>query len=365
MVEKIKKLLEYGCLCAAVLFIYGCETGQRIQSEFEPPVYPPPPEEPRFIYEQTLKNSVQLTTDAKRSAMRHMLTGEVASGNSFSKPFDVAVCQGRVYVSDSVQRIVHAFDYPQKRYYEIGEKEPGLLIKPLGLATDDNCNLYVADGSQNRIVIYNQDGGFLSAIGGSKWFTRLSHIAVDGEGEKLFAVDTGNVESEGHRIRVFKVDGGGHLYDIGERGAEEGQLNLPRDLSIGTNGNLYIVDGGNFRIQEFTRAGEFVSTFGVAGSRFGQFSRPKGIAVDPTGNIYVSDASFGNFQIFNPEGRLLLYVGSRSNRDGPGMYLLPAGIDVDEDGRIYFVGQFFRKLDIFRPATLEKEMGFLGAFYVN
>jgi len=68
--------------------------------------------------------------------------------------------------------------------------------------------------------------------------------------------------------------------------------------------------------------------------------------------VYVVDTAFGNFQLFTPEGDLLMFIGERSEQDGPARYMLPSGVYVDEDGRIYVVDQWFRKVDIFRPATL-------------
>jgi sugar lactone lactonase YvrE len=89
-------------------------------------------------------------------------------------------------------------------------------------------------------------------------------------------------------------------------------------------------------------------------------TRPKEIAADREGNVYVVDAAFGNFQIFNPEGELLLFVGDRSERDGPAKYMLPSGIAVDEDGRVYMVDQWFRKIDIYRPVALKAGAGYLA-----
>jgi len=334
------------------------------QKPFVPPVFPPPPEQPRFYFEHMLVSTAQVTSTDATTRWRRLLTGESARGLGFAKPFDVTACRGRIYVSDSVRRTVIGFDFPGGRSYAIGEDEPGALVKPLGIASDNDCNIYVADATPKRIAIYDQDGQFLRAVGGAKYFDRLSHVAVDPNGAKIFTVDTGSTggDMQAHKIRVFDASTGTHLYDIGKRGAGDGELNLPRDIEFGPDGLLYVVDSGNFRVQVFEQDGKFVRSFGTVGRRIGQFARPKGIAADPSGNIYVTDASHGNFQIFNPEGQLLLFIGGRSNRSEPAKYTLPAGIDVDEDGRVYMVGQFFRKVEIYRPAELESNQGFLGVW---
>jgi DNA-binding beta-propeller fold protein YncE len=231
------------------------------------------------------------------------------------------------------------------------------------LNVDAQCNLYVADGSRAQVLVFDADGRLQRTIGGADWFNRLSHATPTPDGGRVFAVDTGSLESRNHHVRVFDTDSGEHLYDIGTRGGETGEFNLPRDVEIGPDGKVYVVDGANFRVQVFDQDGNFVRAFGEVGRQSGQFSRPKGIAIDAEGRVYVSDAAFGNFQIFTPEGELLLYVGSRSSRPEPAKYMLPAGIDVDEDGRVYMVDQFFRKVDIYRPANLPQESGFLGAWY--
>jgi sugar lactone lactonase YvrE len=121
---------------------------------------------------------------------------------------------------------------------------------------------------------------------------------------------------------------------------------------------LYVVDGGNFRVQIFQPDGRFVGTFGSIGRQGGQFSRPKEAATDAQGNVYIVDSAFGNFQIFTPEGELLLSVGSRAERDGMAKYMLPSGIALDGDGRVYIADQFFRKVDVYRPAGLAPGAGF-------
>lgn len=321
-------------------------------------VYPPPPDEPRFYYERTLYSTANFVPD-EEAGLRAMLTGEQRRGIGFSKPYAVAVHQGRVFVSDSVDSFVKVLDIPNGKYFTIGEQDPGQIMKPLGLDVDGDGNLYVADNVDKSIKIYNRDGKFLRRIPGDKLFDRLSSVTVDRAGTRVFAVDIGGVNSERHQVRVFDAKTGAHLFDFGKRGTGPGEFNLPRDVAIGKDGKVYVVDGGNFRIQVFDRDGKFLNTFGAVGKQLGTFARPKEITTDREGNVYVIDTAFGNFQIFDPEGQLLMFVGDRAERDGPGRYMLPSGIYVDEDGRVYVVDQWFRKVDVFRPAKLPEGAGHL------
>jgi DNA-binding beta-propeller fold protein YncE len=328
-------------------------------------VFPPPPETPRFVFERTILGSADITVEDSESKWRRILTGEVDASTSFSKPFDVEACQGHLYVSDTVRRSVLVFNVPTGEFKEIGLEEPGVLRKPLGMAVDADCNLYVVDGTLKRVVVYDQDGDFLSAFGGSDKFQRPSHVDVDVDARYAYVVDTGGVNNDQHRIRAFDIASGEHAFDIGHRGTGPGEFNLPKDIAVGPDGRLYVVDSSNFRVQVFEADGTYVQTFGSIGVQPGQFSRPKGVDTDPDGNIYVTDAAFGNFQIFNPAGQLLLFIGSRSTSPGAAKYMLPAGIAVDEDGRVYMVDQFFRKVDVYRPAAIGPQEGYMGARAAN
>lgn len=323
--------------------------------------FPPPPDEARFVFERSIRSSGDVVPDAEAGELRRMVTGETTKGEPLSKPYAVAVYRGRIYVSDTVSRFVRLFDVPRGEQHRIGEDEgPGQLIKPIGLDVDAAGNLYVADIGAKAVVVYGPNRQFLRRIGGEKWFSRLSSVTVDPAGKRVYAVDLGGVSSEQHQVRVFDAVTGAHLMDLGKRGSGPGEFNLPRDLAIGLGGRLYVVDGGNFRVVTFDQEGRYLSSFGSVGKQYGQFARPKEVATDRDGNVYVVDAAFGNFQIFNPDGELLLFVGDRSERDGPAKYMLPSGIAVDEDGRVYVVDQWFRKIDVYRPATLKADAGHLA-----
>ncbi|MCK9283235.1 MAG: 6-bladed beta-propeller [Rhodocyclaceae bacterium] len=323
-------------------------------------VYPAPPDAPRFAYERTIHGSADVIPEKEESALKRALTGESDSSERLGKPYAVATYRGRIFVSDTANRFIHVFDVPQGTYTRIGDSDgEGKLVKPLGLDIDAAGTLYVADATAKTIVVFDNEGKFLRKIGGSKYFDRLTSVTVDPSGERVYVVDIGGVQSENHRVRAFDARKGAHLFDIGKRGSGAGELNLPRDLAIGKDGQLYVVDGGNFRVQVFDRDGKYLKSFGNVGKQPGSFARPKEVATDRDGNVYVVDTAFGNFQIFNAEGELLMFVGDRAEQDRPGGYMLPSGISIDEDGRIYFVDQWFRKIDIFRPYALKASDGYL------
>ena len=347
---------------ATLLALSGCaqigdtETVARPEG---PPVFPGPPDEPRFIFERTIRSSADIEFESEDDSFRRLVTGAARSGVFMTKPYAVAAHKGRLFVTDTADRVVKVFDVPEGKFFTIGESEPGQLVKPLGLDVDRAGRLYVADATQKMVLIYSRDGKFLRKIGGDDLFDRISSVTVDPSGRRIYVVDIGGVRSENHRVRVFETASGQHVMDIGTRGSGPGEFNLPRDMAIGKDGRLYVVDGGNFRVQVFNEDGTYHSSFGSVGRQLGNFARPKEIATDPDGNVYVADAAFGNFQIFTPEGDLLMFIGRRAERGGPAEYILPSGIAIDEDGRIFFIDQWFSKLDVFRPYQLPADQGFL------
>lgn len=353
--------------CAALLGLAACaqlpDQSERVKAkDSRPLVFPPPPEEARFVFERAIYGSADVVPEKEVSSLKKLVVGTTERGGNdpLSKPYAVAVHQGRIFVSDTVARMVKVFDVPTGRYFTIGDDDPGRLRKPLGLDVDGVGTLYVADATTKYILAYDRDGKFLRQMGGPSMFDRLTSVTVDKKGERLYVVDIGGVSSENHRVRVLDAQDGNLLFDIGKRGNGPGEFNLPRDVAIGKDGRLYVVDGANFRIQVFDAAGKYVRMFGQVGKKYGSFARPKEASTDADGNLYVIDAAFGNFQMFNTDDDLLLFVGDRSAEDGPAQYMLPSGIYVDEDGRVYMVDQWFRKVEVYRPAALAQQDGYLG-----
>lgn len=343
-------------MLAACLLLTSCATTPP-DHVFVPPVYPPPPDEARFVYERTLLYNDDVEEYTTSDRLKQFALGASRKLRGLVKPYDVAVFKGRVYVTDTVQRAVLVFDIPGRRFVEFGVEKPGELAKPMGIDISPSGEVYVADISARRVMVYSEDGRFLRSIGSEKRLARPADVTVSPDGKLVYVVDTGGIDNPNHDVVVYDAGDGHYVRTIGKRGIGAGEFNLPLQASTAPDGNLYVVDSGNFRIEIFSPDGRYLDSFGSVGRAPGQFARAKGITVDKEGKIYVVDTAFGNVQIFDPQKRLLMFIGERGEAGYPGKFMLPAGIDVDADGRIYMVDQFFRKVDVFRPVSLKAEEG--------
>jgi len=265
------------------------------------------------------------------------------------KPYDIAAANGIVVVTDSLANVAHVFDIRRKKMFPIGWRREGKLTKPLGVAMDAEQNIYIVDAGRGAVVKYDRLGLYLATIGQKSDFSRISDVAVSADGNQIYVLDRGGVDSMKHQIILY--DGQGEKKRvIGQRGHEKGQFNHPTQLALGPKGQIYVLDSGNFRVQVFDAEGNYLFHWGRPGNKSGNFARPRGIAVDAANRVYVTDSAYQNFQIFDAKGQLLLSVGraGRKSRDQPGEYVLPAGIAVDDRQLIYVVDQIHRKVEIYR-----------------
>lgn len=80
----------------------------------------------------------------------------------------------------------------------------------------------------------------------------------------------------------------------------------PPAFAVGKNGQIYILDSGNSRIQCFSKEGRFLFGFGRRGQGPGELSSdPRKIKILSDGNIYVIDNSQRRINVYNQEGKFL------------------------------------------------------------
>jgi sugar lactone lactonase YvrE len=182
-----------------------------------------------------------------------------------------------------------------------------VLREPRGLTRDAAGRLYIADSAANRVIVMNPDGTVAAQIGragqGDGEFQEPWDVAVAPNGD-IYVADTWN-----HRIQKFNANGtfltkwGYFVDNKGVRDAEPGGFWGPRDVVVGPDGNVYVTDTGNKRVQVFDPNGQFLRAIGGEGSGPGQFREPVGLALDSAGNLYVADTWNQRIQRLDPTGR--------------------------------------------------------------
>ena len=337
-------------LSLLVVNLFGCSTTQT--KKYSAVYWPKPPEVPRYVYEGSLRSSATLAGDNAAFQFRNMVTGEnKANLRSFAKPFDVAARGGKIVVTDSVARVAVMFDVPRRKVFPFGHRGDGkgknALSKPLGVGMDAKQWIYIADVSAKDVKVFDALGMLVRVIGSKDALERPVDVAPNESGDKIYVLDVGGISSENHRVVVFDAEGN-KINEIGKRGSAQGEFNLPNQLTVGKDGNLYVLDAKNFRVQVFSAEGEFIRAWGKVGRNLGDLARPRGIATDTDNNVYITDAVFRNFQIYKPTGELLMFIGEQGLDDKPGQYVLPSGIAVDESDRVYIVDQVHFKIDVMR-----------------
>lgn len=303
----------------SVVFLLLTACAQSPKQEYGTVFYPPPPETPRVQFLTSITTENDLGTSSK---FREYLLGEQQSGKQLARPYGIAHDKGHIYIADKTAKKIIILDLVEKSFSNIRDVRAGALKDPMAIAVTDDGYKYVADSGRGQIVVYDEKNEFSRAYGEEKQF-RPTSVVVDGN--RIYVCDISENE-----IEVLDRETGVVLRKLGKTGSGESDLHLPTHLAIDKDGNLFITDALNFRIQMFDKDGNFIRSIGQLGTYPGTFGRPKGIDVDRDGHIYTADASFELIQIFDVEsGEPLLPFGKYG--PAPGSTYLPSGVHVDYD----------------------------------
>lgn len=214
------------------------------------------------------------------------------------------------------------------------------IVLPEDVAIGNDGKIYIANTNLHRITIIDQNGYFYNEIGGTGdedgSFDFISSIVVNGEGE-IYAADSRNH----HRIQKFDSSGN-HLLTWGEYGSENGQLNGPSGLALDNEGNLYVADSGNHRIQKFTSNGVFLESFGAPvvdpeNLEQDEFLSPRDIAIHSNGDIFVADTFNLRIQRFSSTWEYISTI-KIDDIDISENYLRPFGIAIDTNDQLIITG---------------------------
>ena len=245
-----------------------------------------------------------------------------------------------------------------------GKGSQAQFNSPAGLAITKSGDLVVADTGNSMLRKVTSEGvvstlvgiasipGSVDQSGSAARFARPVGLASDLEGN-LYVADQDN-----HTIR--KITSAGMVTTLagfpGQAGTNDGvgdaaRFAQPMAVAVGPNGHVYVADAGNGLLREVSPQGQVSTVAGLARS-FGnvdgtgsaaRFGRPIGVAVDRSGNIYVVDAGNLNVRQVTPAGEVTTYYQPPGGLNidslgGSGAALRlysPSAIAVDPAGRVF------------------------------
>lgn len=273
----------------------------------------------------------------------HLIYGDF--DESLDKPMDVAKIGEFIYVSDTNNKRVQVFDTAGSPIFKFGKegKNEGEFNFPYGITGDKDKNVYVADLYNGLISIFDSKGNFI------KYFKEKDekNKAIKSPGgirifdEKLYVTDI-----EQSKVFVFNLKGE-KLLEIGKTGMNDGEFRAPNSITVDKDGNIYVCDTGNQRIQMFSSKGKFIKS--LNGSKDGKgsslFVNPRGIGIDSQGILYVVNNLTHYVYGFDKEGNKVFEFGGMG-ADNEQFYL-PNGLVVDENDQLYITDTLNQRIAVY------------------
>ena len=225
---------------------------------------------------------------------------------------------------------------------------------PAGIAVCSDGTIYFSDPAGHCVLkIYGCDGAIVpvACIGGKGGspvrFDTPRGLLIPHHRRSLLVADSAN-----HRIQIFDLDsmqlvaiwGQEKVAGEPQPGSETGRFNTPWALGGDCDGNIYVVDYGNKRVQKFNRAGDPVASFRKTMKNEGAPAKPADIAVlsrEGMVRLYIVDEASHSVFVFDGEGRAARDSSGAPARFGSEQLQKPMGIAVTEDA--IYVGDNARR----------------------
>ena len=200
------------------------------------------------------------------------------------------------------------------------------FIEVSGVAVDSKDNVYVLCRGQHPVVVFDKQGNFLRSFGEGEFNHRAHGIHISPD-DFVYTVN-----DDQHCIKKYTTGGKlletiGKEYDPAEKWSGK-PFNRPTNMAVSpANGDVYVTDGyGNARVHRYSPEGHHILSWGEAGVAPGQFQVPHNVVVDRDENIFVTDRENNRLQVFDKNGKL---------QDVWHNIYRPQALCMDREGTIY------------------------------
>jgi sugar lactone lactonase YvrE len=310
-------------LTILTITLFSCATPEK---KLDTVYYPPLPQKPRIQF------LVSITSDddlgKKTSGLEEFLEGKQMALNKIERPFDISASKGRIYVSDTLYKKILIINLEKKEIEFLKDEGAGSLVDPMGIWVTEDDIKYVTDKGRKQIIVFDRDNKYLKAYGEKEQFALPLDTAV--YKDRIYVCDR-----DKNSIEVIDKDTGKTIQSIGGIGSEEGKLYKPTHVIVDHEGNIYVNDNFNFRVQKFSPDGAYIKHFGYQGDTLGAFARTKGIAVDNEGHFYAADVGFEKVQVFDDKtAEFVAFFGEYGEK--PGDMYMPSPVYIDFFNTGYF-----------------------------
>lgn len=320
-------------------------------------VWPNPPAIARIKYQAfyaAQKISQIEKAPTKKSKWMDRLAGTQPQSESnkvlfqLAQPYGMAVdSKNDLYVADQKVGAIFIFNTETREANLIKNKVEAHFVRIIGLAMDDGDRLFVSDPGLRHVLVFNAAHKAEDVI--TDGMVEPGALAIDKENRLLYVSDI-----ELDQVLVYDADSLKLLRKMGTTGHKHelttpGDFAKPSGLAVDAEGNLYVCDTLNNRIEVFDADGKFISTYGKNGDGPGYFARPKGIAIDSDGHIWVADGVQDRVQVFNNEWQRLISFGGHGLL--PGQFQGLVGITIDKNNRVFTSEIFPGRVQQFRYVT--------------
>jgi DNA-binding beta-propeller fold protein YncE len=172
-----------------------------------------------------------------------------------------------------------------------------------------------------QLLEFNSSGKFLREIGHNLYAWSFAHSVKVDKDDNIWVADKGSdmvikFNPEGRVVMVF-----GRKLEASDEGTEplkhakpplppvDGLFRQVTDMAWDNAGNTYISDGYiNSRIAKVDKDGNWIKSWGEPGDKPGEFNTPHSIALDANGDVYVADRGNRRIQVFDGEGKFLRQI---------------------------------------------------------